>query len=405
MNSDSLRLNRRPKLGSIILVLLIVTLLSLGAISYGGMVLSRRSDQWVRHTHEVLEHLQNSLSAMQDVESSYRGFLITGNQRSLKSFQDDILRSRQEEAILRSLTLDNPAQQSRFPLLHSLAEQKIQHAEKVIGLRRMKGLEAAAVFIRDGSQAETDKYREVILQMQGEEMQLLALRSAEAKKRSGETKAVLIFGTILGLLIAAAASGSVQRDSSRRALAEDALFVEKERAQVTLNSIGDAVICTDISGNITFLNIVAERMTGWSWKGAIGHPMIEVFRIIDGGTRRAAQDPMKRAVEQDKTVGLTMNCVLLSRDGSEYAIEDSAAPIHDRTGNVTGAVIVFHDVSMSRAIVGEMKHLAEHDVLTDLPNRMLLLDRTTQAVATAHRNNTQVAVMFLDLDQFKHINV
>jgi diguanylate cyclase (GGDEF)-like protein len=110
------------------------------------------------------------------------------------------------------------------------------------------------------------------------------------------------------------------------------------------------------------------------------------------------------AILNNKTVALTPNCILIRRDGSESAIEDSAAPIYDRSGAVAGAVIVFHDVSMSRAMVGEMKHLAEHDVLTDLPNRMLLRDRITQAIATARRNSTKVAVVFLDLDQFKHIN-
>jgi diguanylate cyclase (GGDEF)-like protein/PAS domain S-box-containing protein len=394
-----------PRVGPVILALLVVTLLVLGGISYRGMVSSRESNQWVRHTHEVLEHLQDLLSAMQDIELSSRAFVITGNELALKSYRDNILQSRREEAAFRNLTLDNPVQQSHFPTLHSLAEQKIQYAERAISLRRMLGSEAAADFVRDGEgQPGAGEYREVILQMQMEEMRLLAMRDTEAKSRLGRTKTVLIFGTILGLLIALAASGSVHFDNLRRGRAEDALFGEKERAQVTLNCIGDAVICTDISGKITFVNIVAEKMTGWSWKDAVGRRMTDVFRIIDGATRKAAQDPMTMAVEQDKTVGLTQNCVLLSRDGCEYAVEDSAAPIHDRTGRVTGGVIVFHDVTTSRAIVGEMKHLAEHDVLTDLPNRLLLKDRIAQAVAAANRNGSQVAVMFIDLDQFKHIN-
>ena len=103
-------------------------------------------------------------------------------------------------------------------------------------------------------------------------------------------------------------------------------------------------------------------------------------------------------------MGLTANCILIRRDGYECAIEDSAAPIHDRDGQVTGAVIVFHDVSMARAMVLEMSHLAQHDVLTDLPNRLLLNDRLTQAISLARRNHNQVAVLFLDLDGFKHIN-
>jgi diguanylate cyclase (GGDEF)-like protein/PAS domain S-box-containing protein len=173
---------------------------------------------------------------------------------------------------------------------------------------------------------------------------------------------------------------------------------------VTLNSIGDAVLCTDISGNITYLNLVAETMTGWCREEAIGKPLAEVFRIIEGTTRKAARDPMEMAVAQNRTVGLTVNCVLIRRDGFESAIEDSAAPIHDRAGRVTGAVIVFHDVSAARAMSSQMTHSAQHDPVTNLPNRLLLSDRITQAIALARRQNRPIAVIFLDLDHFKYIN-
>jgi diguanylate cyclase (GGDEF)-like protein/PAS domain S-box-containing protein len=194
------------------------------------------------------------------------------------------------------------------------------------------------------------------------------------------------------------------RNAIERKAIEDALFVEKERAVVTLNSIGDAVLCTDISGNITYLNLVAETMTGWCREEAIGKPLAEVFQIIDGGTRTTARDPMEMAVEQNRTVGLTVNCVLIRRDGFESAIEDSAAPIHDRVGRVIGAVIVFHDVSAARAMSHQMTHSAQHDVLTNLPNRMLLNDRITQTISLARRQNRSFAVLFLDLDHFKYIN-
>ena len=194
------------------------------------------------------------------------------------------------------------------------------------------------------------------------------------------------------------------RNMIDRKKAEDALFIEKERAQVTLNSIGDAVLCTDSSGNITYLNIVAEKMTGWLREEASGRPLAEVFQIIDGVTRQPAQNPMDMAVAQNKTVGLTANCILIRRDGHESAIEDSAAPIHDRGGHGTGAVIVFHDVSAARSMSLQMTHSANHDFLTDLPNRMLLNDRLTQAIALACRYRHKLAVLFLDLDSFKHIN-
>jgi diguanylate cyclase (GGDEF)-like protein/PAS domain S-box-containing protein len=189
-----------------------------------------------------------------------------------------------------------------------------------------------------------------------------------------------------------------------RAANAEALFEEKERAQVTLNSIGDAVISTDEWGQVTYLNTVAEKLAGWSLAEADGHPLDEVFHIIDATTREPVPNPMMVAMRENKTVGLTPNCVLIRRDGLEAAIEDSAAPIHDRRGQVTGAVMVFHDVSVARALALRMSYLAQHDSLTDLPNRILLNDRINQAISLAHRHRQKLAVLFLDVDRFKHVN-
>jgi diguanylate cyclase (GGDEF)-like protein/PAS domain S-box-containing protein len=209
----------------------------------------------------------------------------------------------------------------------------------------------------------------------------------------------LLEGHVDSYLFARAIQNIIEREIARQEL-----FVEKERAQVTLNSIGDAVLSTDISGNVTYLNVVAERMTGWPREEAVGHPLCDVFQIVDGVTHKPSANPMELAIQQNKTVGLAANCILVRRGGNETPIEDSAAPIHDRDGQVTGAVIVFHDVSMARSMVLEMSHLAQHDVLTDLPNRLLVNDRITQAITMARRNQNRVAVLFLDLDGFKNIN-
>src|ERR1700678_4512138 len=194
------------------------------------------------------------------------------------------------------------------------------------------------------------------------------------------------------------------RSMMERVANMEALFEEKERAQVTLDSIGDAVISTDIPGNGTYLNFVAESLTGWSKQEAAGHAFNDVFHIVNSVTRDPARNPIAFAIQSNETVGLTPNCVLIRRDGGESPIEDSAAPIHDRYGQVTGAVIVFHDVSAARAMTLSMSYLAQHDSLTDLPNRVLLNDRLTEALSLAHRYKRQLAVLFLDVDRFKHIN-
>ncbi|MDZ7839460.1 MAG: diguanylate cyclase [Gammaproteobacteria bacterium] len=194
------------------------------------------------------------------------------------------------------------------------------------------------------------------------------------------------------------------RSVIERKAVEDALFLEKERAQVTLNSIGDAVLSTNIAGNVTYLNKVAEDMTGWSSQEAVGRPLAEVFQIVNGTTREPAPNPMTQAVQENRTVGLSANCILIRRDGVESNIEDSAAPIRDRGGTVIGAVIVFHDISMARSVVQQMAHLAQHDILTGLPNRLLFGDRLAHTIVLDHRHGRQCAVLYIDLDNFKDIN-
>jgi len=185
---------------------------------------------------------------------------------------------------------------------------------------------------------------------------------------------------------------------------EEALYKEKTRAEIALNSIGDSVICTDTSGNVNYLNIAAEEMTGWSREEANGHQIREVFKLIDSNTRQPQHYPSKQVLKSGEPAQLPEDTLLIRRDGSELPIEDSISPIHDWIGNLTGTVIVFHDVSVAKAMSIKMAHLAQHDFLTNLPNRIVLEDRMGQAIALAKRSGTQLAVLFLDLDNFKHIN-
>jgi diguanylate cyclase (GGDEF)-like protein/PAS domain S-box-containing protein len=198
--------------------------------------------------------------------------------------------------------------------------------------------------------------------------------------------------------------GRTLRYAVERKIIEEALFEAKERAQVTLDCIGDAVISTDVSGNITFLNPVAEKMSGWPLKEVAGRPLPEVFRIINATTRKAVSNPLVKSAVQNRSGELPWNSVLIQRDGTEIHIEDSVALIHDPNGRTIGSVLVFRDVSVAWAMAEKIAHTAEHDCLTGLPNRLLLNDRLGQAIALAQRNHHKVALLFLDMDGFKHIN-
>jgi diguanylate cyclase (GGDEF)-like protein/PAS domain S-box-containing protein len=179
---------------------------------------------------------------------------------------------------------------------------------------------------------------------------------------------------------------------------------DRERAEATLDSIGDAILSTDNQGKITYLNAVAERMMGWTLGEARGRRLSEVFHIVDRETRESAANPLEFAIEQDQMLGLAADCLLIRRDGSELAIEDSAAAIRDHDGRVVGAVLVFRDVGRAHALAHRMFHLALHDSLTELPNRVLLNDRLLQAVRMGERHHKKLAVLFVDLDHFKPIN-
>src|ERR1700730_10386855 len=195
----------------------------------------------------------------------------------------------------------------------------------------------------------------------------------------------------------------VHKSIARKAR-EGVLFDNKERAQVTLNSIGDAVLSTDRAWRVTFLNPMAEKLLAWTYTEAAGRHLSEVFPVIDATTRELLVPQLEMEIGNGHTIILPPNCVLVRRDAKELSIEDSAAPIRDQNGNISGAVIVFRDVSASRAMSERMAHLAEHDILTSLPNRALLDDRLDQGIALAKRHGRRLAVLFVDLDHFKHIN-
>ncbi|WP_207308958.1 EAL domain-containing protein [Marinobacter salicampi] len=197
---------------------------------------------------------------------------------------------------------------------------------------------------------------------------------------------------------------ALNREVTRRQHAEKQLFAEKELAQVTLQSIGDAVITTDIQGCVNYLNPVAETLTGWSEAEARGLPLLEVFRIFNEQTRKPAENPVARVLADGHTVGLANHTILVHRDGTEFAIEDSAAPIRDRDGSLIGVVMVFHDVTHARKLAAKVSYQASHDGLTGLLNRQAFEQRLRILLDAPGGMDNAHSLMFLDLDQFKIIN-
>ena len=197
---------------------------------------------------------------------------------------------------------------------------------------------------------------------------------------------------------------SQAQDISQRKAFEEALHRERELAEVTLRSIGDAVITTDTALRVTSLNPIAEAMTGWTSTEAQGRSIEEIFQLFDAQTGRGRINPLRAAIEQNIIADLVGKTLLRHRHGFDTPVEDSSAPIHDHAGNVIGGVLVFHDVSENRALALKMIHLTQHDTLTGLPNRSQLHAHIAQALVTAARRQQRAAVLYLDIDHFKQIN-
>jgi diguanylate cyclase (GGDEF)-like protein/PAS domain S-box-containing protein len=209
---------------------------------------------------------------------------------------------------------------------------------------------------------------------------------------------------LLRAKLAEAANLELTNEINERKRIEQALFREKELAQVTLHSIGDAVITTDAVGYIQSLNPVAEKLTRWSSEEARGLLLSEVFKIVNEITREPVENPVEKALDEHRIIKATYNTVLMGRDGSEFAIDHSAAPIHASDRQIIGSILVFRDLTQANLMARQLAWQASHDPLTELFNRRefeLLLEA---AASTAQTANLQHVLCYLDLDQFKIIN-
>lgn len=193
-------------------------------------------------------------------------------------------------------------------------------------------------------------------------------------------------------------------DISERKENEAALQTEKEWLRVTLNSIGDGVITTDTNGNVTYLNPVAETMTGWMNEQAIGLPSSIVFEIVNEITGEVALNPVEQVLKSQRVAGLAENTMLVQVGGKHLPIEDSASPIRNKQGDLIGVVLVFHDVTQARMMAAEMTFQAKHDSLTGLINRREFERRVENSLLSAQADHKEHTLLYLDLDQFKIVN-
>ena len=379
--------NRKAQLG---FGAAILTLLGSGVVSYRALVMSNQSQGWVRHTDQVFEELQELLSASQNIESSSRGFALTGDKAYIESFQANVLREARAEGSVKALTVDNPAQQRRIPVLKNLLAQKIRFCEDVNDLRRAKGMEAAAALVGHGLGHQVmGEIQDLVLGMREEEQRLLKVRNAGATRQLELTKIVLALGSLVGLLIALVAEWSVRRENVKRAHAEETLRGMEGRYRGLLEAAPDAMVVVNQGGEIVLLNVQAEKQFGYRRDELVGQQVKNIIpegfaeRLIADGTRSATE-----ALAQQIGTGIELSG--RRKDGSEFPIEIMLSPLESAEGILVTAAI--RNISMRK---DAETHLAQMEgryrgLLEAAPDAMVVVNQRGKIVLL----NVQVEKQF-----------
>ena len=354
--------------GSAIAILLVV-----GGFAYRSIVVLSESDRWVQHTHEVLENLQELQLAMETVSSSVRGYVLTEAEPFLEPYRDGRLSLEQHVAAIRDLTVDNPEQQRQIPVLERLAAERLDRAEENIKLRRDRGFEAAAEAIRIGPDLRvTVEYRAIVHQMRDEEQRLLVLRNADAERSTSRTKTILILGTVLGLLITVAAGWSVQRDSSRREIAEEALRESERKYRMLVQGVkGYAILMLGPRGEIRSWNPGAERMTGFTYEEVVGQNFSRFFPADDIKLGRPQEIlRMAAASGQYEEQGLRVR-----RDNTRFLVRTTFTASRDPAGNLRGFSVISRDLTESKESEAKYRGLLEA-----APDAMVVVNQSGEIV-------------------------
>jgi PAS domain S-box-containing protein len=340
-------------------VLLIVCLMANAAISYRQAEVLRSQSNRLTHTHQVLGALEAITGGLARSESSLREFIISGDETVLEPYQSERAATIEAVEEFAILTLDNPQQQSRIPRLKQLIAERLEILDRHAQLRRTDGFDAVRSEFATG---EGRLAAEAILSLTGEmrhdEEALLATRERESERAYQS----ILFSTLFGLLLALAAVWAFvwlfKRDLAVIARTTATVQEQRELLRAMLTSIGDGVIATDGEARVTLLNKVAEQLTGWSETEARGRPLDEVFRVINEETRQPVENPARRALLEGGITGLANDTILIARDGAEWPIDDSAAPVRDANRDVAGAILVFREIRERKRQEAELRQHA-----------------------------------------------
>ncbi len=320
------------------------------ALSYRNTVQLFAAAEGVAHSEQVQSALEQVLTSAAEAETGQRGYIITGNERYLDPFKSAEQRIDAEVSSLAQLTRDNGDQEAEVPRLQRFIVQKLDEMRLTIAVRKENGDDAArALVLTDRGRVAMDSLHAVVDRMESRERATIAEKTADYKHSRDWALSAGLAAGLTALVLVTAFVTLQQRSFRSRAVAADELFEQKELFRTTLASIGDAVISTDRGARVTFLNPVAEQLTGWRSSEAEGEPLASVFEIVNEETRAPVQNPALRALRDGSVVALQNHTVLVAKSGAETPIDDSAAPIRDAHGMMTGAVLIFRDITERKA--------------------------------------------------------
>jgi PAS domain S-box-containing protein len=323
-----------------------IILVFAGWESYRNTTRFAEAADWQKHTYEVLRTLDETEARLVDAETGQRGYLLTGDEAYLHPYRTAIKNIYQVTGHLRDLTSDNPNQQKRILTLEPLIEKKLTELQSTIDLRKQGLIEAANQVVLLGSGEQSmDQIRSLVGDMAIEENDLLRIRTQRANEGIATSTRAIAIGTLVSILLLLSCFGLLSCELTERNRAQVALAKSEKWSSTTLGSIGDAVIAADMNGAVTFMNSVAESLTGWNLQEAQGKSIDLVLEIVNEETRRPVENPVKKVFREGKVVGLADHTLLISKKGKEFDIEDSAAPIVTAAGENLGVVLVFRDIT------------------------------------------------------------
>ncbi len=356
-------------------------LLLVAALAYHALAVSRRNESSVQHSHEVLDTLAGLLLAMQSVEASAGGFVLTGDDSYLQSYPESLASAAQARSELRRLTLDNPEQQRHLPALESLIDLRLERAETIIRLRRDQGLAAAANAIQSAPGLRLPaELQAVVGELREAELRLLVLREAEAGQSASQTNSVLLLVMALISLIAAAA-WSARRHGAGRLLAKAALQDSEDTYRSLIDGVQDhAIFMLDPLGHVLSWNAGAERIKGYTAEQIIGQSYACFFTAEDI-ERGLPAHVLKMAAANGRYQG---EAVRVRRDGSRFSAQVTFTALRDAAGVLKGFSESSHDLSESQASEARYRGLLEAApdamVIADKDGRIVLVNGRAEAL-------------------------